>query len=120
MLTGSAARKRSGNAANAVAASAPPAVLVRKSRRRCRCCDVRPFFIVTSHGIPARAAARALTKAVHQATFALVPPLRSGADKLYTKLYVRLQTARICPIQAAARTATTAPIRPKRDFQVSP
>src|SRR5580704_8689354 len=103
MLTGSAARKRSGNAANAVAASAPPAVLMRKSLRRGRCCDVRPrpFFIVTSHGVTARAAARALTKAFSPSDFrACSAPLRSGADKLYTKLYVRLQTAGFCLIQA--------------------
>src|SRR5580700_1236422 len=30
----------------------------------------------------------------------LFRPLRSGVDKLYTKLYVRLQTAGFCPIQA--------------------
>src|SRR5580704_1056795 len=103
MLTGSAARKRSGNAANAVEASAPPAVLMRKSLRRCRCCDVRarPFFIVTSHGVKARAAARALTKAFSPSDFgACSGPLRSAANKLYTKLYVRLQTAKFCLIQA--------------------
>src|ERR1700688_1089207 len=103
MFTGSAARSRSGNAADTVAASAPPAVLMRKSLRRCRCCDVRPrpFFIVTSHGVKARVLRREpRQKFFRQATFALVPPLRSGAGKLYTKLYVRLQTARFCFIQA--------------------
>src|ERR1700730_13504788 len=108
MLTGSAARSRSGNAANAVAASAPPALLMRKSLRHCRCCDVRPrpFFIVTSHGVKARALRREpRQKLFRQATSRSFCPVAIGAGRLYTKLYVRLQTARFCLNQAPRRQA---------------
>src|ERR1700685_3702590 len=110
MLTGSAARNRNGTAANAVAASAPPAVLMRKSLRRCRCCEVRPrpFFIVTSHGVKARALRREpRQKLFRQATFALVPPVRdrvaSGHRKIVYKIICKIANSRILPYSSTPR-----------------
>src|ERR1700730_2516496 len=63
--------------------------------------DPGRFSSSTSHGVKAPAAERALTKAFSPSDYgACSVPLRSGADKLYTKLYVRLQTAKFCPTQA--------------------
>src|ERR1700722_12135465 len=106
MLTGSAARKRSGNAASAVEASAPPAVLMRKSLRRCRCCDVRPrpFFIVTSHGVKARALRREpRQKLFRQATFALVPPLATGRRQIVYKIICKIANSRVLPYSRTPR-----------------
>ena len=46
--------------------------------------------------------------------------LRAGAEKLYTKLYVRLQTAGFCLIQAPRGSGHDGADQAEEDFRVSP